>query len=337
MKKEQLGAFIAERRKEARMTQKDLAERLHITDKAVSKWERGLSYPDVTLLEPLAEALGLGVEELMACRRQKTEKGEEPVNALLDISRDHLKKERHRSRSRLIGVAVVFLVTVVVICHSAFTGTERRVDSVVLKENVDGVNYLYVEEGGRLLKLRCGGEVDFDGIVTENQRWDQPNYLLDCRWNRRTCRGEVTGCQAAGGSSVDEGAIVGSVFGLEYHAGTQDTLFGCLDVSCEIVNCAAAPYGQGELYTYTFWEDDGGLTWTPRRQLLTIRDCLGFTLADWDHDGETELIVRTRWHEKPYTVYDRVDGEVRETWPDTVDPYLAERLRTPRERQADLK
>ena len=64
MKKEQLGAFIAERRKEARMTQKDLAERLHITDKAVSKWERGLIYPDVTLLEPLAEALGLGVEEL---------------------------------------------------------------------------------------------------------------------------------------------------------------------------------------------------------------------------------------------------------------------------------
>ena len=50
-----------------------------------------MSYPDVTLLEPLAEALGLGVEELMACRRQKTEKGEEPVNELLDISRDHLK------------------------------------------------------------------------------------------------------------------------------------------------------------------------------------------------------------------------------------------------------
>ena len=57
MNKEQLGAFIAERRKEEHMTQKDLAVRLHITDKAVSKWERGLSYPDVTLLEPLAEAL----------------------------------------------------------------------------------------------------------------------------------------------------------------------------------------------------------------------------------------------------------------------------------------
>ena len=43
MNKEQLGAFIAERRREEQMTQKDLAERLHVTDKAVSKWERGVS------------------------------------------------------------------------------------------------------------------------------------------------------------------------------------------------------------------------------------------------------------------------------------------------------
>ena len=62
MTKEQLGAFIAQQRKLQGMTQKDLAARLHITDKAVSKWERGLSYPDVTLLETLAEVFGLGVE-----------------------------------------------------------------------------------------------------------------------------------------------------------------------------------------------------------------------------------------------------------------------------------
>ena len=62
MNKERLGAFIGARRKERSMTQKDLAALLHVTDKAVSKWERGLSYPDVTLLEPLAAALGLTVE-----------------------------------------------------------------------------------------------------------------------------------------------------------------------------------------------------------------------------------------------------------------------------------
>lgn len=44
MTKEQLGAFIAKNRRNQNMTQRDLAERLHITDKAVSKWERGVSH-----------------------------------------------------------------------------------------------------------------------------------------------------------------------------------------------------------------------------------------------------------------------------------------------------
>ena len=56
MNKQIFGTYIAENRKQLGMTQAQLADRLHVTDKAVSKWERGLSYPDVTLLEPLAEA-----------------------------------------------------------------------------------------------------------------------------------------------------------------------------------------------------------------------------------------------------------------------------------------
>ena len=91
------GQFIAERRRGLGLTQLQLAESLHVTDKAVSKWERGLSYPDVTLLEPLAEALGLSVEELMACRRQERREEETPVKeqeavrGLLDISRDSVR------------------------------------------------------------------------------------------------------------------------------------------------------------------------------------------------------------------------------------------------------
>ena len=56
------GALIAEARREKNMTQKELAGLLHVTDRAVSKWERGLNFPDIALLEPLAEALGLTEE-----------------------------------------------------------------------------------------------------------------------------------------------------------------------------------------------------------------------------------------------------------------------------------
>ena len=54
-----------ERRKQLGMTQAELAEKINVTDKAVSRWERGLGFPDINTLEPLADALGIEVVELM--------------------------------------------------------------------------------------------------------------------------------------------------------------------------------------------------------------------------------------------------------------------------------
>ena len=59
------GKLILKLRKEKNMTQKELAEKLNVTDKAVSKWERGDSFPDITLLEPIAKELGVTVSELI--------------------------------------------------------------------------------------------------------------------------------------------------------------------------------------------------------------------------------------------------------------------------------
>ncbi len=66
---ERFGALIAKLRKEKGMTQKELAERLFVSDKAVSKWERGLSMPNISLLLPLAETLGVTVTELLRGER----------------------------------------------------------------------------------------------------------------------------------------------------------------------------------------------------------------------------------------------------------------------------
>lgn len=64
-----LGAFVAELRKEKGLTQKELAQRIYVSDKAVSKWERGAGLPDISMLIPLAEALGVSVTELLEGRR----------------------------------------------------------------------------------------------------------------------------------------------------------------------------------------------------------------------------------------------------------------------------
>lgn len=69
----QFGAFIAQLRKEQGLTQKELADKLNVTDKAVSKWETGKGFPDVKLLEPLAQALGVSLVELMQGKRQEAD------------------------------------------------------------------------------------------------------------------------------------------------------------------------------------------------------------------------------------------------------------------------
>ena len=130
--KERLGDFIGSERKNLGLTQRDLAARLHVTDKAVSKWERGLSYPDVTLLEPLAAALDLTVEELMACRRQAAKGAEETMQSLLDISRDSVRQERRRSWQRLAAGLVLLAVTAAVVAYTQIVVTEEGYYSIVL-------------------------------------------------------------------------------------------------------------------------------------------------------------------------------------------------------------
>ena len=65
MANQSMGETISTLRKEKGMTQKDLADQLGITDKAVSKWERNVSYPDTATIPVLAEILGVSVEELL--------------------------------------------------------------------------------------------------------------------------------------------------------------------------------------------------------------------------------------------------------------------------------
>ena len=71
------GTFIADLRRERGMTQAQLAEKLRVTDKAVSRWERGLGFPDINTLEPLAQALGIGIDELMRTERNRTSRPDE--------------------------------------------------------------------------------------------------------------------------------------------------------------------------------------------------------------------------------------------------------------------
>lgn len=83
MSNKNIGEIISSLRKEKGMTQTDLAEKMNVTDKAVSKWERNLSCPDINSISKLAEVLGTTVEELL---NAQTKKESNKINEIINIA-----------------------------------------------------------------------------------------------------------------------------------------------------------------------------------------------------------------------------------------------------------
>ena len=111
MNNEATGALIRTLRKEKKLTQKELAQRLNVTDRAVSKWERGLCAPDIALLEPLAQALDVTVLELISGARAQAEPHPENIDSavkeVLRYSEQELAQKKKTMRKRsLLAVAI---------------------------------------------------------------------------------------------------------------------------------------------------------------------------------------------------------------------------------------
>lgn len=115
--KNKFGVFVAQLRREQSMTQKELAQKIYISDKAVSKWERGLSMPDITLLIPLSQILGVTVTELLECQRMEhaamdADYVEELMHKVITYSEETpaQRQKRRRQEALLFGVSLVVAV-----------------------------------------------------------------------------------------------------------------------------------------------------------------------------------------------------------------------------------
>lgn len=128
------GRFIASLRREAGMTQRELAERLSVSDKTVSKWECGNGLPEVSLMLPLCEILGINVNELLTGERLDAasykEHAEENMMKLID-------EKRENKRKLLLEFVVVLItllasVTLVMVAGLAYIETWLRVTLIVI-------------------------------------------------------------------------------------------------------------------------------------------------------------------------------------------------------------
>ena len=100
------GALIAQMRKEKGLTQRELAERVYVSVQAVSKWELGKNFPDLSLMEPLSDILDLTVSELLAGERGEAPK-DELVRDTLRLGEEQLRPKIKRWRGLFIAAAIV--------------------------------------------------------------------------------------------------------------------------------------------------------------------------------------------------------------------------------------
>ena len=104
-----IGKFIAEERKVKKYTQRELADRIGISDKTISKWERGNGFPEVSLLLPLCNELDITVNELLSGERLQ----EEDYKKKAEENMVNLVKEAQESKKKIVLSAVVAGLVVV--------------------------------------------------------------------------------------------------------------------------------------------------------------------------------------------------------------------------------
>ena len=125
----QMGGFIARQRKSLGLTQVQLAERVHVFGKTVSKWENGYGLPDIGNLELLAEALEISLTELMLCQGDEQERREEKEEAslreTLELAQQKIRKAKRTSlvEGILCGLSLILadIVILVYVEHAIFT------------------------------------------------------------------------------------------------------------------------------------------------------------------------------------------------------------------------
>ena len=110
MRQEKIGAFIALKRKEKKLTQEELASKLNISKNAVSKWERGLSLPDVSTMPLLCEILEITLNELF--------NGE--MNSNNDGIINYFKLQNRKIRLKSLVIVLVVIIAILLLIPSTF-------------------------------------------------------------------------------------------------------------------------------------------------------------------------------------------------------------------------
>lgn len=165
------GLLISNARKEKGLTQKELAETLHVSDRTVSKWERGAGFPDVTLLEPLSDALEIPVQSLLSGEREIGDYTAQDDRAVRDaIKAVYAQYKRKARKNRGRTVASIFLTVFLglflfaILDHTgAFLRDVRFEIPAAIYEGGEKVGETLIQIDGSLQQI---GRRNFQGVFS---------------------------------------------------------------------------------------------------------------------------------------------------------------------------
>lgn len=133
MDQEKIGRFIAQRRKQVNLTQAQLAERLNITDRAVSKWETGRAMPDTSIMPELCQILAISINDLfqgeVVCMDHYKEKTEQ---TLLELAKQKEQADRQLLRMEIVSGVILISVFIVLVLLAGMLPMEEWLRAVIL-------------------------------------------------------------------------------------------------------------------------------------------------------------------------------------------------------------
>lgn len=168
------GIIISEARKKLKMTQKDLADVLYVSDKAVSKWERGLCFPDISVLIPLTEILKINLYDLLRGEKVNKEDVEETLKNTINYSNNEIK----RKKKKYIVISTIIISIIALISAISLILMSKNIDTGAItdRDTIYDIsyysNYKTTTENGNTEKLEL--------IITKlPMKWKFDSYELN--------------------------------------------------------------------------------------------------------------------------------------------------------------
>ncbi len=162
MNQEKIGKFIAYCRKEKNMTQEELAQKLHLTDKAISKWENGRCLPDLSILEPLSKTLDVSINEILSGEKIKEEELKDHTDKnIIDVVNYSDEKIKRIKRTIKVSSIIMIIALATLMFASDYDHIKegKKPDFMFLVSKKDN-KYTYLGLGSKLIREVAAEETD---------------------------------------------------------------------------------------------------------------------------------------------------------------------------------